>query len=51
MREGQQADAGRERAPLMVNVDTEAPHVLPDETQVHRLLLLQLVQLRGLEER
>ena len=47
----QQSYAGRQRAALMMDVDTEAPQVLAHETQVHALALLQLLQLRRLQQR
>ena len=47
----QQPDAGGERLPLVMDVDAEAAQVLAHEAQVHRFLLLQLLQLPRLEQR
>ena len=48
---GQQPDAGRQRAALVMDVDAEAAEAFAHEAQVHRLLLLQLLQLPRLEQR
>jgi hypothetical protein len=47
----QQADAGRQGAALVVDVGAEAAHGIAREAEIHRLLLLQLVVLAGIQQR
>ena len=47
----QQPYAGRQRPALVMDVHPEAPQVLAHEAQIHRLLLVQFLELPGFEQR